>query len=170
MARTSLCARANPEAEIRQGRRSGALLRVQEGYAPVKCPPDGRSNLTWPFPGADKQRGEQRIGFVAPEKVVHHPVGDPQGPAQHGPVIVFDRHEAPTYEGGGAGQPATRPAIGHPRATEFEGQAHAGSAPHYVVVEVAVQLLEGRVEVGSQPDQQQVHIEGFEVEGQCHVV
>ena len=39
------------------------------------------------------------------------------------------------------------------------GQAHAGSPPHYVVVEVAVQLLEGRVEVGGQPDQEQVHVE-----------
>ena len=108
---------------------------------------------------------DERIRLVVAQQVGGHPVGHPQGPGEERAVGLLHHDEPAVHQRSGGAQPGT-PAAGRAQgAAQLEGEPDAGPPAGDVVVQVAVQALELRVEVGRQGHEQDLGVEGGEVEG-----
>ncbi len=102
--------------------------------------------------------GEPGVGPGVAEEVRGDPVGDHQDAGQRRAFRLGDLHQAARDQGrrGGEPEPAGRRA-GEP--AQLQGEPDGGPAARQVVVEVAVEPLEPRVQIGCHRDQEQVHVQ-----------
>ena len=141
------------------------LADVDEGLARRQRPLEGRRVADG---GVDVGHGhgqDQRIRLVVAQQVGGHPVGHPQGPGEERAVGLLHDDEPAVDQRPGGAKPGTAAAGRVEGAAQLEGEPDAGPAAGDVVVQVAVQALELRVEVGGQGDEQDLGVEGGEVEG-----
>ena len=110
-----------------------------------------------------QERHERGIGVVVSEQVHRDPVRDAQRASEERPFAVLEEEEAAGDEGTG-GKTVARECGVEPGAGELECEPDAGATARHVVVEVAVEALEARVDVGGEGDEQQVHVDGLELE------
>ena len=106
-----------------------------------------------------------RVGPVVAEQMGRHPVRHSKRSGQERSFRFLDQHQVGHHERSVGHQPG--PGSGRPRrsARQLEPEADGGPTAGHVVVQVAVQAFEADVEVGSQGDEQEVHVEGVEAAG-----
>ncbi len=92
------------------------------------------------------------------------PVGDPQGAGEEGALRLLDLDQAAGDERAAATEAPPGGRVGRGGAAQLERQADLGAAAGDVVVEVGIEALEARVQVGRERDQQQVEVERVEAE------
>ena len=114
-----------------------------------------------------QQRLDDRVRAVVAEQVRGDAVGHAQRPREQRPVGVLHEQQPVRRRAARAGRGAR--AIGAPsaaavRAAQLERQADARAPPRDVVVEIAVEPLEARVEVRGERDQQQLDVHRLERE------
>ena len=168
-----------------RGRRRPAAAPPARGPAPRPSPPRCRSARAR-RPGGRRREGRPR---ARPCPAASWATGTERRASTAGSGVASPRRWAATRSGTRSARvrngrsassttsspPATSGASGPSRARpgpepspapgQLEGQADAGPAPRDVVVEVAVEPLEARVEVRSQGDEEELHVERLEVEG-----
>ena len=113
-----------------------------------------------------EQRLEQRVGGVVGEEVGDDPVRHAQGPGQHRSVRVLHEEQARADERRERAEPRPRGRVRRASraAAQLQREADARAAARHVVVEVAVEPLEPRVEVRGERDEEQLDVHGVERE------
>ncbi len=101
-----------------------------------------------------EQPGEHGIGGVVAEEVRDEAVRYAQDAAEEGRLGLVDAEQAEADERGRGVEAGAGPWIGGGEAAQVEGEAGGGAAAAHVVVEVAVQRLEGAVDVGREREEQ----------------
>ena len=94
-----------------------------------------------------------------------HAVRDAQRPRQHRPFVLFDLHQVLVYQG--SARRETAPCIGAARwqTAQLEPESDAGAAPGDVILQIAVEALEARVDVRGHRDQEQLDVDFVQIEG-----
>ena len=113
--------------------------------------------------------------MVVAEQVHGDPVGDAQRAGQERPLGLLDDHEPALEQRRALHQAMPRNRGRGQRARELEREADARAAARHVVVQIAVEPLETRVDVRRERHEQQLDVDRSEREGpgepaQAHVL
>ena len=140
--------------------RSRPLPEVDQRHVPGDRPGEDVDVADLGRDRVDAEGLDRRVRRVVAEEMGGDPVRDPQRPRQERPIGVLDDDQPAGDER--AQRPQARPAWPgagtRPGAAQLERQPGARPPPRDVVVEVAVEPLEPRIEVRSERDEEQLDV------------
>ena len=158
--------RAQRRRRQRASRRAGPLVDVDQRNPGVDRAREQRHVADRRRNGVDEQVDDRGVGLIVAEQMRSDSVGDAQRAREERPVPVLHQHDPAGDERAVRPEPDALDAARHAgaRARQLDGEARAGPAARDVVVEVAVQPLEARVEIRRERDQQQLDVVRVQLE------